>query len=48
MAYKTALQRDEETNNSPSSPIKTPSQEAEYKIDQIRGNNPNEWPKNLM
>ena len=41
MAYKTALQKDEEANTSPSSPMKTPTQEEEYKIDQIKGNNPN-------
>jgi hypothetical protein len=29
------------------SPLKVPSAETEYKIDRMRGNNCNDWPKNL-
>jgi hypothetical protein len=47
MTYSAALKKDELLSAPSTSSLKIPTFEAEYKIDQMRGNNPNEWPRNL-
>lgn len=47
MTYSAALKKDELLSAPSTSTIKVPAFEGEYKLDQMRGNNPNDWPRNL-
>lgn len=46
MTYTNALQKDE-TSSTTTLTTKLPDSAVEFKIDQMRGNNPNQWPLNL-
>lgn len=47
MTYSTVLKKEKVSSAVSTAQLKPPSFEIEYKLDQMRGNNPNDWPRNL-